>query len=303
MSRRHPLDVNGKDILIIGASTPKPGLPSGIGWEAALEFARRGANIKAAARWTEGIPDDLPTRIDAEKLDLGNYPELDPFVRRITMNGTKVPRVIWLNAGQLPRDDSAESWYQNLMINLLRPGYLLLLFIEIWLQLGKPATTFMVTSSFGTMLGMQSFISYLVSKIGLEMLVRLLRIKYPGIDLRLVWSGIVATAIWDPKKLTQTPDWYIAILMKLATSSQRCAVNIVDELEAGVINILATWDAFLARYFGLLATPGYKMVEEIGLSDEGFAAVMSRVGRIRRWLYPHFRAQMKVYGMKLLVKK
>lgn len=136
----HIPDLSGQTIVVTGAN-------SGIGYYAALEFARAGAEVVLACRSAErggralaGIEAEAPGRARLEMLDLSDLASVHEFADRLKARGGKID-ILLNNAGVMAppvRQTTAQGFELQLGVNFLGHFLLTALLLELVMNAKAP---------------------------------------------------------------------------------------------------------------------------------------------------------------------
>lgn len=136
----HIPDLSGQTIVVTGAN-------SGIGYYAALEFARAGAEVVLACRSAErggralaGIEAEAPGRARLEMLDLSDLTSVHEFAARLKARGGKID-ILLNNAGVMAppvRQTTAQGFELQLGVNFLGHFLLTALLLELVMNAKAP---------------------------------------------------------------------------------------------------------------------------------------------------------------------
>ena len=140
-------DLSGQTIVVTGAN-------SGIGYYAALEFAKAGAEVVLACRSAErggealaGIAAQAPGRVRLELLDLSDFASIHEFAARLKARGGKID-ILLNNAGVMApptRQTTAQGLELQLGVNFL--GHFLLTALLLEQVMNAPAPRIIQVSS------------------------------------------------------------------------------------------------------------------------------------------------------------
>ncbi|MBU6396698.1 MAG: SDR family NAD(P)-dependent oxidoreductase, partial [Rhodospirillales bacterium] len=140
-------DLSGQTVVVTGAN-------SGIGYYAALEFARAGADVVLACRSAErgaralaGIEAEAPGLARLEMLDLSDFASVHEFAARLKSRGGKID-ILLNNAGVMApptRQSTAQGFELQLGVNFL--GHFLLTAQTLELVMKAPAPRIIQVSS------------------------------------------------------------------------------------------------------------------------------------------------------------
>lgn len=143
----HIPDLSGRTVIVTGAN-------SGIGFYAALEFARAGADVILACRSAErgakalaGIEAQAPGRARLELLDLADFASIHDFAARVTAQGRAID-ILLNNAGVMApptRQTTAQGFEIQFGVNFL--GHFLLTALLLKLAMNAKAPRIIQVSS------------------------------------------------------------------------------------------------------------------------------------------------------------
>ncbi len=133
-------DLSGQTVVVTGAN-------SGIGYYAALEFARAGADVVLACRSAErgaralaGIEEVAPGLARLEMLDLSDFASVHEFAARLKSRGGKID-ILLNNAGVMAppaRQSTAQGFELQLGVNFLGHFLVTALLLELVMNAPEP---------------------------------------------------------------------------------------------------------------------------------------------------------------------
>ena len=191
-------DLTGKKVFITGAG-------SGIGYQIALAFARKGADIIATDIEASGL-EALAQEPDIQKIDYsqnildvrdaGAYQNL---VNELVEKNT-IPDIVVNNAGlgvfHKFIETSLEDWQLTMDVNVMGVVHGCKLFCEVWLARNLPGHIVNL-SSMASLAPIPNMSAYVASKMAVEGLSDVLNMEYADTDISVtcVHPGIIDTPI------------------------------------------------------------------------------------------------------------
>jgi NAD(P)-dependent dehydrogenase (short-subunit alcohol dehydrogenase family) len=227
----------GKRVFVTGAA-------SGIGYQIALAFARRGADIIASDIDLAGLetlatePEIHGIAFTPKELDVRDEAAYRALVTELAEAGT-IPDIVVNNAGlgvfRKFSDTGFEDWKLTLDVNVLGVVHGCKLFSDLWLARSMPGHIVNL-SSMASLAPIPNMSAYVASKMAVEGLSDVLNMEFAdtGIGVTCVHPGIIDTPIMRHNERFSFSDARIARIQKYYRDSGVLPKRVAEDIVRAV---------------------------------------------------------------------